>query len=620
MKLHSPLLAVATLIGLLPGSAFAQGLSTDVELVRPTFSTGSLAWADSPLVTEGTLRAGLLYQFEQNPLIYYLYENYEGPIIGTRQNATLGVTYDFTDQISARLVLPTALNANGEVPVLNADQIGVGDPNVGARFEIVTVGPLTIGTRADVWLPIGTKQAYLGEDGFRAGAGLLLRAQAGNRVALLMDTNVVGRPSVQTAQDFVLGSEIALNPGVLVALWPDLVEINAGVTQRGGFQNLADGGAENSLEALAGVRFWPEEFLQVDVGYGKGISDGYGTTFNRVTAMLTYVRQPPPPPEVNIVVEVEPPPQVVITELEPETEEPEWEEGQLAKIDAERIVIKDPIQFEVDTSNILDESMPTLNFVAKLLALNGQIVHLVIEGHASEEGSYEYNYELSGRRSQAIWEQLLTNGVAPSRISHRAMGEVAPVEEGSDEETLAKSRRVVFQITKQIDVLEEMPEYALETRIPWTGEPITLQRPSQQMPDEMMKDLLGTQQERDYIDPSQFLDDDEDEFEMEGDSEDDSAPAPEESERERGGGDAPPAEAPAEDAGSDEAPAEEPAEAPAEEPEEKPEEKPAEEPADEAPAEGTDDAGEAPEEKPADEGAERTRDGEPDTTNPESGD
>jgi len=591
------------LIGFLPGSAYAQALSTDVELVRPTFSTGSLAWADSPMVTEGTLRAGVLYQFEQNPLIYYLYQNYEGPIIGTRQSATLGVTYDFTDQISARLVLPAALQSGSEVPSLSADQFGVGDPNIGARFEVVTVGPLTVGTRADVWLPIGSKEAYLGEEGFRAGAGLLLQAAVGNRVALLMDTNVMGRPEVATAQDFVLASEIALNPGISVALWPELVELNAGVTQRGGFQNLADGGAENSLEALGGVRFWPEQYLQVDVGYGKGISDGYGTTFNRVTAMLTYVRQPPPPPEVNIIVEVEPPPQVVITELEPEQEEPEWEEGQLAKIDAERIVIKDPVQFEVDTSNILEESMPTLNFVAKLLALNGQIVHLVIEGHASEEGSYEYNYELSGRRSQAIWEQLLVNGVAPSRISHRAMGEVAPVEEGDDEETLAKSRRVVFQITKQIDVLEEMPEYALETRIPWTGEPLTLQRPSQQMPDEMMKDLLGTESERDYIDPSQFLnEDDEDDFEMEGASEDDSAQPPEETGRERGGGDAPP---PEETSGTDEgAEGTEGADAPAEET------------SDEA---AEDKATETTEDKPADEDAERARDGEPDTTTPESG-
>ncbi len=544
-----PLLSAAALLVGAPSVARAQALSTDIELVRPTFSQGSLGWADSPTVDEGMLRAGLFYQWEQDPLIYYLYENYQGAIIETRQGATLGITYDFTDQISARLVFPTAIQNGEEVPALAANGFGMGDPNLGARFEVVQIGPLTFGTRADVWLPIGTKQAYLSEEGFRVGAGMLLRADIAGRVALLLDTNIVGRPNaITTTQDFVLGSELAFNPGLAVTLWPELVEVNTGLTARGGFQNLAQGGAENSMEAMGGLRFWPDAALQIDLGYGKGLTDGYGTTVNRVYGALTYIRQPPAPPEPEIVVEVEPPPQVVLTELEPEEEEPEWEEGQLAKIDMERIVIKDPIQFEVDTANILSESLPTLEFVAKLLAVNGQIVHIVIEGHASEEGSYEYNYELSVRRAKAIWERLLLNGVAPERISYRAMGEVAPVEEGEDEETLAKNRRVVFYITKQIDVLEEMPEYAAETRVPWTGEPLTLQRPTQQLPDEMLKDLQGTESERNYIDPSQFLDDSED-FHMEGD---DGADGRERSGDDRGDRERPGGEAADEAAGDDE--------------------------------------------------------------------
>jgi outer membrane protein OmpA-like peptidoglycan-associated protein len=512
----SPLLA-ATLVAALPSTASAEGLSTDMQLVRPTFSTGSLSWADSPIVEKDTLRVGLHYMWEQNPVIYYLYENYQGPIIGQRQAVALGVNYDITEQISARLVLPGAINGASEVPELSADGFGLADPNIGARFEIVQVGPLTVGTRADIYLPFGAKNAYLGEDRLRAGAGLLLRANIIDRVFLNLDTNVLGRPSVETAQDFVLGSEIALNPGVSVAIWPELVEVNTGLTARGGFANLAQGGGENSMEALAGVRFWPESFLQVDIGYGKGITDGYGTTFNRVYGGLTYIRQPPPPAPVIVDVEVEPPPQVTIVELEPEKEEPDWEEGELAKIDMERIVIRDPIQFEVDTPNILPESFPTLQFVANLLSRNAQLVHVVIEGHASEEGDYDYNYDLSVRRAKAIWERLLLNGVAPSRISYRAMGEVAPVAEGEDEATLAASRRVVFYIAKQIDVLEEPPEYETETRIPWTGEPLKLQRPTQNMPDELIKDMTGTESEKNYIDPSQFLEGgEEDEFEMDG--------------------------------------------------------------------------------------------------------
>ena len=40
-------------------------------------------------------------------------------------------------------------------------------------------------------------------------------------------------------------------------------------------------------------------------------------------------------------------------------------------------------------------SIPTLQFVAKLMNQNARLGHVVIEGHASEEGTFVYNYDLS---------------------------------------------------------------------------------------------------------------------------------------------------------------------------------------------------------------------------------
>jgi protein TonB len=38
---------------------------------------------------------------------------------------------------------------------------------------------------------------------------------------------------------------------------------------------------------------------------------------------------------------------------------------------------------------------------------------VVIEGHASQEGSFEYNYTLSAERARAIYEALVLRGVHP---------------------------------------------------------------------------------------------------------------------------------------------------------------------------------------------------------------
>ena len=47
-----------------------------------------------------------------------------------------------------------------------------------------------------------------------------------------------------------------------------------------------------------------------------------------------------------------------------------WKEGELARVEEEAIVIRDPIQFEFNTANILRPSIPTLQFVEKLMNQN----------------------------------------------------------------------------------------------------------------------------------------------------------------------------------------------------------------------------------------------------------
>ena len=87
-----------------------------------------------------------------------------------------------------------------------------------------------------------------------------------------------------------------------------------------------------------------------------------------------------------------------------------------------------------------------------------QIGHVVIEGHASEEGSHQYNYDLSNLRARAIFKALAEAGVHPDRMSHRGYGEALPKNLGEDEAALAENRRVEFHIIRQ-DAPDTVLEY-----------------------------------------------------------------------------------------------------------------------------------------------------------------
>jgi hypothetical protein len=99
---------------------------------------------------------------------------------------------------------------------------------------------------------------------------------------------------------------------------------------------------------------------------------------------------------------------------------------------------------------------------------------LVIEGHASEDGSHESNYALSVRRAQSIYEELVNQGVPPGQLSWRGMGETAPVVPGSTEAELQENRRVSFYVVRlEGEQAPQTPEVVL----PWNGKAVPTRTP-----------------------------------------------------------------------------------------------------------------------------------------------
>jgi outer membrane protein OmpA-like peptidoglycan-associated protein len=280
---------------------------------------------------------------------------------------------------------------------------------------------------------------------------------------------------------------------------------------RGGVSHLGESGGENGSEVLGGIQLLRKDGSgQLDFGVGKGLADGVGTTAFRTFVAYTWIRPPTrrePPPEPVVIEEPppEPPPILIEPDIEEPPPEPEWEPEEVAKVVRDQIVIRDPIQFVFAEDTILPESLETLEAIAEILHEHAEIEHLVIEGHASEEGSYEYNYDLSNLRARAIWKELMRNGVHPDRISYRGMGEVVPKDEGTDEESLATNRRVEFHIIDWIEGDEEYPDFPDSFRLPWSGDSVETVHPIRppEPPEQEDKEEVETRV-IDLLNPEQF--------------------------------------------------------------------------------------------------------------------
>ena len=69
---------------------------------------------------------------------------------------------------------------------------------------------------------------------------------------------------------------------------------------------------------------------------------------------------------------------------------------------------------------------------------------VLIQGHASEDGSVEYNQALSERRAESVKAKLIEMGVDPARLEVQAFGESRPNADENIFVSRRKSRRMVF--------------------------------------------------------------------------------------------------------------------------------------------------------------------------------
>ena len=104
--------------------------------------------------------------------------------------------------------------------------------------------------------------------------------------------------------------------------------------------------------------------------------------------------------------------------------------------------VKDRVFFATNESVLTTAARETLRKQAAWLRKNSKIT-IVLEGHADERGTREYNLALGERRANAAKDYLMTYGISSNRISVLSYGKERPVDSGSNPLAWSKNRRSV---------------------------------------------------------------------------------------------------------------------------------------------------------------------------------
>ena len=108
--------------------------------------------------------------------------------------------------------------------------------------------------------------------------------------------------------------------------------------------------------------------------------------------------------------------------------------------------ISDRVLFSVDQSTLSAEAMGILNQQIPWL-LQNPAMPILIEGHADERGTGEYNMALGSSRASAVRNYMVSQGVPDTRISIITYGRERPVATCPNESCFAQNRRAVTVVT-----------------------------------------------------------------------------------------------------------------------------------------------------------------------------
>ncbi|UVM49286.1 OmpA family protein [Pseudomonas sp. B21-015] len=114
---------------------------------------------------------------------------------------------------------------------------------------------------------------------------------------------------------------------------------------------------------------------------------------------------------------------------------------------SEVITLSSNVLFAYNKSNLTPEAHSQLDsLMAKLQSAD--VVSIKVVGHTDSQGSDAYNQKLSERRASSVAAYLLSQGLAPNKLTSEGRGESQPVADNDTEEGRAQNRRVELHINR----------------------------------------------------------------------------------------------------------------------------------------------------------------------------
>ncbi len=105
------------------------------------------------------------------------------------------------------------------------------------------------------------------------------------------------------------------------------------------------------------------------------------------------------------------------------------------------------VLFEFDRAELKNEARENVEPLVSYLKDN-PAQRVVIEGYTDNVGTRDYNLDLSQRRAETVRNFLIQNGISPTRVTARGMGEANPIASNDTESGRQLNRRVEVVLAK----------------------------------------------------------------------------------------------------------------------------------------------------------------------------
>ena len=130
------------------------------------------------------------------------------------------------------------------------------------------------------------------------------------------------------------------------------------------------------------------------------------------------------------------------------------------RVVGDRFVFESSVLFDVGKADISPAGQKSLETLASaVLDLEREIPPdipwiLRVDGHTDSRplsggGQFKSNWELSAARAVAVVQYLISKGVEADRLAAAGFGEFQPIDQGTDDDSLARNRRIELKLTER---------------------------------------------------------------------------------------------------------------------------------------------------------------------------